>query len=61
VAWEFALLAALIYVPWLHGPFMTFSFTTADWLLVATPAISVIPVIELAKVMERRGWFGEIR
>jgi P-type Ca2+ transporter type 2C len=60
VAWELALLAALIYVPWLHGPFTTFSFTTADCLLVAAPAMSVIPVIELAKVMERRGWFGEI-
>jgi Ca2+-transporting ATPase len=61
VAWELALLAALIYVPWLHGPFTKFGFTTADWLLVAAPAMSVIPVIELAKAMERRGWFGEIR
>jgi P-type Ca2+ transporter type 2C len=60
VAWELALLAALIYVPWLHGPFTTFSFTTTDWLLVAAPAMSVIPVIELTKVMERRSWFGEI-
>ena len=60
VAWELTLLAALIYVPWLHGPFTTFSFTTTDLLLVAAPATSVVPVIELAKVMGCRGWFGEI-
>ena len=60
VGWELALLAALVYGSWLHGPFTTFSFTAADWLLVAAPAVSVVPVIEIAKAMERRGWFGEL-
>jgi len=61
VAWELALLVALLYVPWLHGPFTTFSFTPADWLFVLIPAATVVPVIELAKALERRGWFGELR
>jgi Ca2+-transporting ATPase len=31
-----------------------------DWLIVAGVALTVSPVIELAKWMERRGWFGLI-
>ena len=61
VVWELTLLAALLYVPWLHGPFTTFSFGTTDWLFVLAPAATVVPVIELAKALERRGWFGELR
>jgi len=61
VAWELALLAALLYVPWLRGPFTTFGFRTTDWLLVLAPGVTVVPVIELAKWLERRGWLGERR
>ena len=31
-----------------------------DWLIVLGLAFTVVPVLELAKWMDRRGWFGEI-
>jgi Ca2+-transporting ATPase len=52
------LLALLVYVPFLHEPFGTFSLPLIDWAIVITLAFTVSPVLELAKWMERRGWFG---
>ena len=34
VGWELLLLAVIVYVPWLEGPFGTFSFRLSEWLLV---------------------------
>jgi Ca2+-transporting ATPase len=58
IVFDLLLLAAVVYVPFLQGPFETFSLTLVDWLIVTTIALTVSPVIELAKWMERRGWFG---
>lgn len=52
------LLALIVYVPVFHVPFGTFSLPLMDWGIVATLALTVSPVLELAKWMERRGWFG---
>jgi Ca2+-transporting ATPase len=60
ITWEIGLLIALIYVPWLQEPFGTFGLSRTDWLLVVAAASSVVPVIELAKFLARRGWFGEL-
>jgi Ca2+-transporting ATPase len=60
VAWELLLLAVIVYVPFFHRPFGTFSFTTADWMLTVALAFSIVPVIEAVKWMARRGWFGEL-
>ncbi len=60
VAWEIALLAALIYVPFLQVLFDTFPLPWIDWAIVVTAALTVAPVLELAKWMERRGWFGRL-
>ena len=60
VAWELAALAAIIYVPVLHEPFGTFPLPLEDWLIVAASAFTVSPALELAKWMERRGWFGSL-
>ena len=60
IAWELAALAAIIYVPVLNEPFGTFPLPLADWVIVATAAFTVSPVLELAKWMERRGWFGRL-
>jgi Ca2+-transporting ATPase len=60
VSWELVLLAAVLYVPVLQGPFGTFGLGWRDWALVAGVAFTVSPVLELAKWMERRGWFGEL-
>ncbi len=60
IVWELVLLVLIVYVPFLHEPFGTFSLPWTDWVLVAGLAFTVSPVLELAKWMERRGWFGEL-
>jgi Ca2+-transporting ATPase len=56
VLWEMGLLVALIYVPALHAPFGTFSFSGLDWLLAASAAATVVPVLEAVKWWERRAY-----
>jgi Ca2+-transporting ATPase len=58
VASQLVLMALVIYLPFLHDVFGTFYLTLEDWLIVAVMAFSVSPVLELAKWMVRRGWFG---
>ena len=60
VAWELAALALIIYLPVLNEPFGTFPLALLDWVIVVTAACTVSPVLELAKWMERRGWFGSL-
>lgn len=60
IVWELVLLVLIVYLPFLHEPFGTFSLPWTDWVLVAGLAFTVSPVLELAKWMERRGWFGEL-
>mgnify|MGYP006202867073 CR=1 FL=1 len=40
--------------------FQTAALPLQDWLIVVVLAASVAPVLELAKWMERRGWFGRM-
>jgi Ca2+-transporting ATPase len=61
VLWELALLVLIVHVPLLHEPFGTFSLSPTDWAIVIGLSLTVSPVLELAKWMERRGWFGEMR
>jgi Ca2+-transporting ATPase len=60
VAWELALLIAIAYVPFLQRAFGTFSFSATDWLITATLAFSIVPLVEAVKWMARRGWFGDL-
>ena len=60
VLWELGLLGLILYVPWLQSAFETFGPSTRDWLLVVTLALSVVPVLEAVKWMERQEWFGEL-
>jgi Ca2+-transporting ATPase len=60
IAWEMLPLAAIIYVPFLQDAFGTSSFTATEWLVLLGVAASVVPVLETAKWMERRGWFGDM-
>ncbi|MEJ2698255.1 MAG: HAD-IC family P-type ATPase [Desulfuromonadales bacterium] len=60
VGWEVLLLLLIVYLPVLHRPFGTYSLPPADWVIVLVLAISVSPVLELAKWMERRGWLGKL-
>ena len=58
IVWEILLLLVIVYLPALHEPFSTFSLTLEDWLIILGLSLTVSPVLELVKWMERRGWFG---
>lgn len=57
---DLALLLMVIYVPALHDAFGTYYLPFVDWLISIGAAITIMPVLELAKWMLRRGWFGKI-
>ena len=60
VGWEIVLLLLIVYLPFLHEPFNTFSLTLVDWLIVGVLAVTIVPVLETVKWMVRKGWFGQI-
>ncbi|MBL8097041.1 MAG: cation-translocating P-type ATPase [Anaerolineales bacterium] len=60
IVWELVLLALIVYVPFLQQPFGTFALAVEDWFVIGLLAATVSPVLELAKWMERRGWFGQM-
>jgi Ca2+-transporting ATPase len=60
IAWELLLLILIVYVPVLRTPFQTFALDWLDWAIVTALALTVSPVLEFAKWLERRGWFGEL-
>ncbi len=60
ILWELLLLTLIVYLPFLHEPFGTFSLPLMDWVIVVAVALTIVPALELAKWMERRGWFGKL-
>jgi P-type Ca2+ transporter type 2C len=60
ILWELLLLALIVYVPYLHDMFDTFSLTLNDWLIIIALSATVSPVLEFVKWMERRGWLGKL-
>lgn len=60
ILWELALLLVIIYVPFLHDAFGTYYLTLTDWAIALGLSFTVVPALELAKWMERKGWFGDI-
>jgi Ca2+-transporting ATPase len=61
IVWELIMLGLILYVPLLERMFGTFGLTLTDWLIIIAAAFTISPVLELAKWMERRGWFGELQ
>jgi Ca2+-transporting ATPase len=61
VAWELALLSAVVYLPPLQRALGTFPLSPRDWLVVAPAVLSIVPVMEGGKALVRRGWFGARR
>ena len=60
VAWELLLLAVILLWPALHAPFGNAPVVAADWVLVGAAAASILPVVEIAKALARRGVFGPL-
>ena len=60
ILWELVLLFLIVYLPFLNDLFGTYRLQLADWAIVILLASTISPVLELAKWMERRGWFGKL-
>lgn len=60
IVWELILLGFIIYVPFLQTTFGTFALPWEDWVIIILAAFTVSPVLELAKWVIRRGWFGKL-
>lgn len=60
IVWELALLVLVVHAPFFQEPFETVALGPLDWVIAGTLAFTVSPVLELAKWMERRGWFGPL-
>jgi Ca2+-transporting ATPase len=60
VSWEIALLLLIVYLPVLQAPFNTYALPWMDWAIVLCLAATVVPVLELVKWMERKGWLGKL-
>jgi Ca2+-transporting ATPase len=58
ILWESVLLVLVVHLPLLRLAFGTRSLALTEWVLAVCIAFSVSPVLEVAKWMERRGWFG---
>ncbi|TSC99223.1 MAG: Ca2+-transporting ATPase [Candidatus Peregrinibacteria bacterium Greene1014_49] len=58
ILWELLLLLALVYVPFLQVAFGTFALKLRDWGCIIALALTIIPVLEAAKWMIRRQYFG---
>ncbi len=54
VLWELSLLVLIIYVPWLHKPFSTFSLSWQDWAIVVFLASTVSIILEVVKRLLKR-------
>jgi Ca2+-transporting ATPase len=60
IAWELFALLLILYVPVLRQMFGTYALSLADWVIILSLALTISPVLEISKWMERRGWFGEL-
>jgi Ca2+-transporting ATPase len=58
ILWEVVMLVVIIYVPFLHNAFGTYYLPLVDWLIILGLSLTISPVLELVKWMERKGWFG---
>jgi Ca2+-transporting ATPase len=59
VLWELLLLVLVIYLPFLHRPFGTYSLPLVDWVIVVILAFTVSPVLEVVKWFIRRFYHSQ--
>jgi Ca2+-transporting ATPase len=60
IFWELIMLVLILYIPVLERVFGTVALPLNDWLIIIAAALTISPVLELTKWLERR-WFGEQR
>ncbi|QXD15030.1 cation-translocating P-type ATPase [Rhodocaloribacter litoris] len=60
ILWELGLLYLILRVPVLEEAFGTVNLSLTEWGLLLALAATVVPVLELAKWFERRGFFGKL-
>ena len=58
VAWEIVLLTLVINVPFLESAFGTTDLSPGRWALVVGAALTIVPVLELGKLLVRRSAAG---
>ncbi len=58
IIWEIFLLLLVIYWPLLQRPFATVSLSALDWLMIILVSLTISPVLELIKWLNRRGLLG---
>ncbi|MBI4304314.1 MAG: calcium-transporting P-type ATPase, PMR1-type [Chloroflexi bacterium] len=51
---SFGMTVPLLYIPFLQDVFHTFPLGTADWVIIAIASFSILPVLEVAKLVIRR-------
>jgi Ca2+-transporting ATPase len=54
IAWELLLVVLVVHVPFLQDAFGTTGLSLETWLLVAGVALTIVPVLEVAKRVTRR-------
>lgn len=59
ILWELIILVFIVYLPFLHKPFGTFSLPLFDWIVVVGLSATVVPVLEMVKWAIRRGLLGK--
>ena len=60
IVWELVLLGLILYVPFLETIFGTVALPWADWIVIGVAALTVSPVLELTKWIERRWLASEM-
>jgi Ca2+-transporting ATPase len=60
IVWEIVLLVLVVNVPFLQDAFGTRSLSATDWGIVVSSAVTIVPVLEVAKRVIRRGQLEEV-
>ena len=59
VVWELMLLYLIVHVPFLQQALGTYRLNAEEWAIVTATALSVAPMLELAKWLVRAGALGK--
>jgi Ca2+-transporting ATPase len=60
ILWELFLLYLIFEIPFLQKAFGVSHLSLMEWVVLSAAAFTVVPALEIAKWMERCGWFGKM-